>query len=334
MSDTNSQESVVVESNAAVTETASKEQTFNIQDFSKADETTKMEMFRNWRRSEQPEQKAEEEVEEPNTEEVEQEERQEIDLTTIDDFDKIDPNKLSPENFKLYKHMEKLMQRKSQNLSAEMREIQQMKTQLQQLSEQSKPQEKPIEKVNTVLGQAKQLAMQMVGITDPSEFKPDATGLLGDENHYAALQIAMQYVSNDVVQREMSNQRAANIKKALDDNPSIKTEFESAMWDLVKKGNTDQFQVVFEAQSRFKNGAATMQDMDIMEQHWASVQSSKTPKVEPKIVKEKPLPPKVESSGPEFKQDKPAIDIRKFRNTTDEDEKRAMIRAARRNGQI
>jgi hypothetical protein len=202
--------------------------------------------------------------------------------------------------------------KKTQALSSERKELEQIKYELQQLKAQPQQQTNKAAEYEAIHKQALTAAMQELGITDPNEFVPDPAGIVGDPLHHAVYMKCFNMVSQDNYQRQAIQNYVQNTKAQIKQNPDIMTTFDDAMYGLLKADNRQRFAQVFESRSRLLAGNPTVQDIQLVEEHFNQAMTAKNaPK--PQVVQQpKKQPLKTESPGATTETKQPTVNFKQI----------------------
>ena len=313
--------------------TSTEDTTQNIgSDFAKASWEEKAEMLRDY--NNQSEQTDDEQKEEPaESDEVEQ---SETDSTTNEqqaDEQKFKIKVAGEEKELPVSELIKLAQqgedytRKTQAVSQERKELDELKAKLEMLTAQQAPKVDPLIEANREVEAFRQEFAKITG----QEFNEY------DISHQA---IFLDYKQAGAYQKQSQQQiqQATNhIRQQVQADPVLLQDFDSAMYGLlVTESGRSEFDKVYQAKSRVLHGNPTVDDLQLVDQFYIKAQSAKQAvTTKPKVVPQaKQTPPKVERAGAYESEDtKPTFNKKAWGSATQDDQK-AMLRKLREGGQI
>ena len=311
-------------------------------EFAQASWEEKAQMLRDYNnQSEQPAEEEKEEQEEPaDTEEVEQ---PETDSTETEQAE--EPKfkiKVSGEEKELpISELIKLAQmgenytQKTQAVSQERKELDEMKAKLEMLTAQTAPNVDPLteakRKADFFIEQFR-LATISTQNPDGVEYdKYDYTGV-----HDAIMDEIKQKVNFQQSQKQQIQQATNHVRQQIQADPSLLQDFDTAMYGLLAtETGRSEFNKVYEAKSRVLHGNPTVDDLQLVDQFYIKAKSVKQVTTKPKVMPQtKQTPPKVERAGVSVSEDtKPTFNKKAFASASQDDQK-SMIRKLREGGQI
>ena len=300
------------------------------QDFAKASWEEKAEMLRDYNSQSEPD---DEEKEEPA--ELEEVEQPATDSTTEEqqaDELKFKIKVAGEEKELPVSELIKLAQqgedytRKTQAVSQERRELDEMKAKLEMLTAQQAPKVDPLIEANREVEAFRQEFARVTG----QEFNEY------DISHQA---IFLDYKQAGAYQKQSQQQiqQATNhIRQQVQADPVLLQDFDSAMYGLLAtESGRSEFDKVYQAKSRVLHGNPTVDDLQLVDQFYIKAKSVKQVTTKPKVMPQtKQTPPKVERAGAYESEDtKPTFNKKAWANSSQDDQK-AMLRKLREGGQI
>lgn len=302
-------------------------------EFAQASWEEKAQMLRDYNnQSEQPAEEEKEEHEEPaDTEEVEQSETDSTETEQVEE-PKFKIKVAGEEKELPISELIKLAQqgedytKKTQAVSQERRELDEMKAKLEMLTAQTAPKVDPLIEANREVEAFRQNFLQVTG----QEFNEY------DISHQA---IFLDYKQQGAYQKQAQQQiqQATNhVRQQIQADPSLLQDFDTAMYGLLAtETGRSEFNKVYEAKSRVLHGNPTVDDLQLVDQFYIKAKSVKQVTTKPKVMPQtKQTPPKVERAGTSVNEDnKPAFNKKAFAGGSLDDQK-SMIRKLREGGQI
>lgn len=303
-------------------------------DFSKASWEEKAEMLRDHiNESEQPYDEEEQTEEPAEKEEVEQSETDSTETETQADEPKFKIKVAGEEKEIPISELIKLAQqgedytKKTQAVSQERRELDDMKAKLEMLTSQQVPKVDPIMEANREVEAFRQEFARITG-QDFNEY---------DISHQA---IFLDYKQAGAYQKQSQQQvqNATNsIRQQVQADPVLLQDFDTAMYGLLStEQGKAEFDKVYQAKSRVLHGQPTVDDLNLVDQFYIKVKSAKQVTTnKPKVVpQEKKTPPKVERAGAfESEETKPSFNKKAWAGSSQDDQK-SILRKLREGGQI
>lgn len=218
--------------------------------------------------------------------------------------------------------------KKTQAVSQERRELDQLKAQLEQLAAQTAPKIDPIAEANR----------------EAETFKAEFQRLTGQEFNEFDLShqsVWLDYKQQGAYQKQAQQQiqQATNhIRQQVQADPQLLSDFDSAMYGLLStEQGRAEFDKVYQAKSRVLYGQPTVDDLQLVDQFYIKAKSVKqvAVKTQPKVVpQEKQTPPKVERAGAfESEESKPTFNKKAWASASQDDQK-SMLRKLREGGHI
>lgn len=228
---------------------------------------------------EQPEQTDSEPTEQPE----EQQEEAKVEQPTVDFTAKV---KFKANGQEVEKSIQELINdaQLASNYNTKMQELAQQRKAFE-ASLQQPQQPDPAKQLEDLNNKVTQIAMQMLGIKDPEEFVPDATGIMGNKAHFAAYQKALldiqmeeqsvQHQQREYEAVEQSYYDFANTHEADPNAQAIYDHAVNAIFALPQKGK--------EGIAEFQEMYGIYQKVQQREQYWADMQrfGQSTQRVQP-----------------------------------------------------
>ena len=220
--------------------------------------------------------------------------------------------------------------RKTQAVSQERKELDEMKAKLEMLASQTQPKIDPLAEANREIETFRQEFLRVTG-QEFSEF---------DIAHQAIWLDYKQQGAYHKAQQQQLNSAVNNIRQVVQEQPEILADFDNAMYALLSAGESGraEFDDVYQAKARTLHGNPTAKDLNIVDSFYKKVQALKTVapvKPVPKVVpQQKQTPPRVERAGAvEIEDSKPTFN-KKAWASADSDGQKSMLRKLRESGQI
>jgi hypothetical protein len=219
--------------------------------------------------------------------------------------------------------------KKTQAVSQERRELDEMKAKLEMLAAQQAPKIDPITEANREADAFKQEFLRITG-QEFNEF---------DLSHQS---VWMDYKQEGAYRRQSQQQiqQTTNyVRQQVQADPQILQDFDTAMYGLLTKDDgRAEFDKVYQAKARVMHGNPSIDDLQLVDQFYIKAQTAKqavVPNTKPKVVpQEKQAPPKVERAGAvESDDNKPTFNKKAWASGSQDDQK-AMLRKLRESGQI
>lgn len=315
--------------------TSTEDTTQNIgNEFAQASWEEKAQMLRDFNnQSEQPaEEEKEEQEESAETEEVEQSETDSTEPEQQADEPKFKIKVAGEEKELPISELIKLAQqgedytKKTQAVSQERKELDEMKAKLEMLTAQTAPKIDPLIEANREVEAFRQNFLQVTG----QEFNEY------DISHQAIFLDYKQQGAYHKQAQQQIQQATNHVRQQIQADHSLLQDFDTAMYGLLAtETGRSEFNKVYEAKSRVLHGNPTVDDLQLVDQFYIKAKSVKQVTTKPKVMPQtKQTPPKVERAGVSVNEDsKPAFNKKAFAGGS-LDEQKSMIRKMRESGQI
>jgi hypothetical protein len=186
-------------------------------------------------------------------------------------MERLDPNRLPPELQPYYKSLLADYQRKTMELAEQRKKLEQPQVQQQQA------QVDPVAEYEKFHNDVALKAMQMLGITDPEQFVPDAMGIMGSKAHYAAYQKALLEMSQTNIKQELEQQTIKQKNESFLHRETADPEFQSIMSHAEKElmalsgSSMDGLYIaqnIIQANQRLTQMQASEQDLELLQAFW------------------------------------------------------------------
>ena len=278
------------------------------------------------------------------TEDEEQEESAEVEETEQLETDSEEPTQTDEPKFKIkvdgeesevpLSELIKLAQQgknytqKTQAVSQERRELDEMKAKLEMLTAQQAPKVDPITEANREVEAFREIFFDVT----KQEFNEY------DISHQA---IFLDYKQQGAYQKQAQQQvqtMTNHVRQQIQADPTLLQDFDTALYGpLATETGRSEFDKVYQAKSRVLHGQPTIDDLQIVDQFYIKAKSVKqaTISTKPKIMPQtKQTPPKVERAGAfESEDTKPTFNKKTWASSSQDDQK-AMLRKLREGGHI
>lgn len=219
--------------------------------------------------------------------------------------------------------------RKTQAVSQERKELDEMKAKLEMLASQTQPKIDPLAEANREIETFRQEFLRVTG-QEYNEWDMAHQAIFLDYKQQGAYHKAQQQQLTTVTN---------NIRQTVQAQPDILADFDNAMYALLNSGEAGraEFDKVYQAKARTLHGTPTVDDINLVDSFYQKVQALKAvpAKPVPKVVpQQKQTPPKVERAGAvEIEDSKPTFN-KKAWASADADGQKSMLRKLRESGQI
>jgi hypothetical protein len=219
--------------------------------------------------------------------------------------------------------------KKTQAVSQERKELDEMKAKLEMLTAQTAPKVDPLVEANREVEAFRQEFARITG----QEF---------NEYDISHQSIFLEYKQAGAYQRQAQQQIQQTtdyVRQQVKADPQILQDFDTAMYGLLSKDDgRAEFDKVYQAKSRVMHGNPSIDDLQLVDQFYIKSQAVKQAVVtntKPKVMpQEKQTPPKVEKAGAfESEDSKPTFNKKAWASGSQDDQK-SMLRKLREGGQI